>query len=107
MKRAVLLSFVVILAMAQQVSAAEHGISLGGCNDYAWASFEVGAGHVWSTFVGVRLSDGKKVVVEHYLGFCGDVLCGTGDSINEPGILWKNHYVRTYAGGIYSHFGGC
>ena len=105
MKRVVLLVFVVTLAMAQQASAAQSGISLGSCNVYAWAGFEVGTGNFKSTFVGVRLSDGKKVVINRY-GFCGDVTCSADDEVNENGILWKNHYV-TADNWVGWHIGGC
>lgn len=104
MKRAALLAFMVFLAMSQQVSAAQHGISIS-CYDSAWAWFEVGTGYFKSTFVGVRYSDGKKVVVDRF-GFCGDIFCGVSDSIDQSGILWKNHYV-TADGGIGGHVGGC
>lgn len=107
MKRAVLLVFVVmILAMAQKASAVQHGVTLsGGCNNYAWAWFEVGPGNFKSTFVGVRVSDGKKVVIDHY-GFCGDVYCNLNDEVDESGILWKNHYI-TADQWIGGHLGGC
>ena len=106
MKSVVLLVFAVFLVMAQKASAVQHGTTLyGGCNDYAWAWFEVGTGNFKSTFVGVRLSDNKKVVIDRY-GFCGDVYCNVNDEVNESGILWKNHYV-TADYSIWGHAGGC
>lgn len=105
MKRASLLAIVVVLAMAQQVSAADNRISLS-CNDSALARFQAGQGYVWSTFVGVRLSDGKKVVVEHYFGYCAGG-CDVEDSVFAFGILWKNHIATVINGSISDHAGGC
>ncbi len=103
MKRVALLFFLVVLAMAQKASA--DSISIGPCNDYAWADFTISAGDYKSTFVGVRLSDGKKVVVTHQ-GTCPDPTCSYIDYAYVPGVLWKNHIlipVSTW----WTHEGGC
>ena len=102
MKRAALLFLLAVLAMAQKASA--DSIPLG-CNDYAWADFTVSAGDYKSTFSGVRLSDGKKVVVTHQ-GTCPDPTCRYIDYAYVPGVLWKNHIlIPVFSWWI--HEGGC
>lgn len=102
MKRTALLFLLAVFAMAQKTSA--DSIPIGPCNDYAWAAFTV-VGDYKSTFIGVRLSDGKKVMVTH-LGECPDSVCSFTDYAYVPGVLWKSHtLIPLYTWWI--HEGGC
>jgi hypothetical protein len=102
MKRVALLAIVAVVTLAQSASAAYSHIWVG-CYDRAWVTFTTDSNVLTtSTWIGVRLSDGHKVV-RSTLAHCGGT-CYHG--VDEDGILWKNHEVQFY-GLVSGHEAGC